>query len=85
MVRHVKAAHQCQESGETQDFNDELSYVMDGLDPAQSQSVRALSCLSLAQKCTASSFRMHLRAHGVLDKVFHQLRDAYEYPVSLNV
>ena len=78
----MKQAHECQESGETQEFNDELAYIMSGLDASQSLAVRSLSCLSLAQKCTASSFRMHLRAHGVLDKVFHKLHDAHNCPVS---
>ena len=42
VVRHVKQAHECQESGETQDFNDDLAFVLDGLDALQTFSVRSL-------------------------------------------
>lgn len=41
------------------------------------------SCLSLATKCTMASFRMHLRAHGVVAKVFSALHDAYTHAVRL--
>lgn len=40
------------------------------------------SAISLASKCSTSAFRMHIRAHGTLSKVFSALHDAPDYPVS---
>lgn len=33
MVRNVKKAHQIQESGEFQEFNDDVEYILDALQP----------------------------------------------------
>lgn len=40
------------------------------------------SCVGLAQKCTIPAFRMHLRAHGTVTKIFGCLQDAAADPVS---
>ncbi|ESO06517.1 hypothetical protein HELRODRAFT_160697 [Helobdella robusta] len=77
VVRDVKQAHECQESGETQEFEDDIEFIMDGLNPKQKLSISALSLLS---KCTSSVFRMHLRAHGTLSQVFKSLSDAPDCP-----
>ena len=39
------------------------------------------STISLASKCTMPAFRMHLRAHNTLIKVFSALQDSPKYPV----
>ena len=45
VVTHVKQAHEVLEHGETQDFNDELDYIMDGLGRQQPLPVRCLRCV----------------------------------------
>lgn len=101
MVRNVKKAHQIQEIGEFQEFNDDVEYILDALqvrilnffieyffqfEVLQSfdvifqdnnpMSTRCLSAITLASKCTAPAFRMHVRAHGTVAKFFRALHDA---------
>ncbi|XP_070545501.1 wings apart-like protein homolog [Ptychodera flava] len=80
VVKHVKQAHQCQESGESQEFIDDVEYLLDGLNDTETMSTRCLSAVSLASKCSVSSFRMHLRAHGMVSKIFTALHDAASNP-----
>ena len=42
VVANVKQAHECQEHGETQEFEDDIEYIMDGLDDSQPLPVRCL-------------------------------------------
>ena len=42
------------------------------------------SCIGLAQKSIMPPFRMHLRAHGTVAKMFGHLQDAITDPVSIN-
>lgn len=42
VVRNVKQAHQCHESGETQEFNDDIDYLIDGLGKYNSTGTRCL-------------------------------------------
>ena len=42
VVRNVKQAHECLELGESQQFFDEMEYLMDSLQPQQPLSVRCL-------------------------------------------
>lgn len=64
VIRNVKKAHQIQDSGEFQEFNDDVEYILGGLGATNSLSTRCLSTVTLASKCMEPSFRMHLRAHG---------------------
>ncbi|XP_022111890.1 wings apart-like protein homolog [Acanthaster planci] len=80
VVQHVKQATQCQESGESQQYADDIEYLRDGLDPMVSTSTRCLSTLSLVEKCAVPAFRLHLRAHGTISKLFAALRDADHFP-----
>ncbi|XP_071953094.1 wings apart-like protein homolog [Antedon mediterranea] len=80
VVKNVKQAHQCQESGESQQFFDDIEYLLDGLSNMEPTSVRCLSIISLASKCSAPSFRVHLRAHGTISKLFRELYDAESDP-----
>lgn len=76
VVRNVKKAHQIQEIGEFQEFNDDVEYLLDALQNNNPISTRCLSAITLASKCTAPAFRMHLRAHGTVQKFFSALHDA---------
>lgn len=40
------------------------------------------SVLNLAAKCMGPAFRIHLRAHGTMPKIFSALKDAASDPVS---
>ncbi|CAG9787264.1 unnamed protein product [Diatraea saccharalis] len=76
VVRNVKKAHQIQEIGEFQELNDDVEYLLDALQDNNPMSTRCLSAITLASKCTAPAFRMHLRAHGIVQKFFSALHDA---------
>ena len=49
VVRNVKQAHECLEHGETQDFQDDVDYIMDGLDDTQPMSIRCLRYRALTR------------------------------------
>ncbi|XP_017112846.1 protein wings apart-like [Drosophila elegans] len=76
VVRNVKTAHQIQEIGEYQEMDDDVEYILDALQPHNPPATRCLSALQLAAKCMMPSFRMHVRAHGVVTKFFKALSDA---------
>ncbi|UYV83202.1 WAPAL, partial [Cordylochernes scorpioides] len=76
VVKNVKQAHQCHESGETQEFNDDIEYLLESIQPANPTGARALGVLSFASKCMGPAFRIHLRAHGIIPKIFSALQDA---------
>ncbi|KAI5646934.1 wings apart-like protein regulation of heterochromatin domain-containing protein [Phthorimaea operculella] len=80
VVRNVKKAHQIQEIGEFQEFNDDIEYLLDALQDNNPVSTRCLSAITLASKCRAAAFRMHLRAHGTVQKFFSALHDATNDP-----
>lgn len=77
VVKNVKKTHQLQESGEFQEFNDDVEYFLDALRSSYPVPTRCLAALNLAQKCMVPSFRMHLRAHGTVIKFFSALSDAH--------
>lgn len=85
VVKNVKKTHQLQESGEFQEFNDDVEYFLDALRPSMPVSTRCLAALNLAQKCMVPAFRMHLRAHGTVIKFFSALSDAHSDHVSNSV
>lgn len=76
VVRNVKKAHQIQEIGEFQEMDDDVEYLLDALQPHIQVATRCLSALQLASKCMTPSFRMHIRAHGIVPKFFKALQDA---------
>ncbi|KAB7493973.1 Protein wings apart-like [Armadillidium nasatum] len=80
VIKNVKKTHQLQESGEFQEFNDDVEYFLDALRNSNSVSTRCLASLNLAQKCMTPAFRMHLRAHATVIKFFRALSDAPSYP-----
>lgn len=80
VVRNVKKAHQIQEIGEFQEMDDDVEYILSALQPDNQMATRCLSALQLASKCMIPSFRMHVRAHGIVTKFFKALSDATEDP-----
>lgn len=78
----MKKAHQIQESGEFQEFNDDVDYILDALQDNNPIGTRCLSAITLATKCTEPAFRMHVRAHGTVTKFFKALHDATKDQVS---
>lgn len=44
VVHNVKEAHECQEYGETQEFHDDVDYILDGLQSSQPLATRCLRC-----------------------------------------
>uniref|UniRef100_W8BN50 Protein wings apart-like n=1 Tax=Ceratitis capitata TaxID=7213 RepID=W8BN50_CERCA len=76
VVRNVKTAHQIQEIGEYQEMDDDVEYILDALQPHNPTPTRCLSALQLASKCMIPTFRMHVRAHGIVTKFFKALSDA---------
>ena len=80
VIKKTKMAHQIQDSGEFQEFNDDVEYIQEGLGIHNNLSTRCLSTVTLASKCMEPPFRMHLRAHGTVTKLFLELKDAPKIP-----
>ena len=57
VIKNVKKAHQIQDSGEFQEFNDDVEYIMEGLQSNHTISTRCLSTVTLATKCMEPPFR----------------------------
>ncbi|XP_030060849.1 wings apart-like protein homolog [Microcaecilia unicolor] len=79
VVQHVKHFNDVVEFGENQEFSDDIEYLLSGLKCNQPINTRCLSVISLATKCAMPSFRMHLRAHGMVAMVFKTLDDAQHH------
>ena len=80
VIKKTKKAHQIQDSGEFQEFNDDVDYIQEGLGRHNNLSTRCLSTVTLASKCMEPPFRMHLRAHGTVTTFFQELKDAPDNP-----
>eukprot|EP00112_Aurelia_sp_Birch-Aquarium-sp1_P003531 Seg1394.14 transcript_id=Seg1394.14/GoldUCD/mRNA.D3Y31 product="Wings apart-like protein" protein_id=Seg1394.14/GoldUCD/D3Y31 len=76
IVRNTKQAQESVEFGESQQFKDDMEYLLDGISDTNTLSTRCLSLLELASKCSKSAFRMNLRAHGTITVIFQKLTDA---------
>nr|XP_048277164.1 wings apart-like protein homolog isoform X3 [Myodes glareolus] len=79
VVQHVKHFNDVVEFGENQEFTDDIEYLLSGLKSTQPLNTRCLSVISLATKCAMPSFRMHLRAHGMVAMVFKTLDDSQHH------
>ena len=42
VVKNVKEAHECQEHGETQEFDDDIEYLLAGIESIEPMSTRCL-------------------------------------------
>ncbi|KAL0615767.1 Wings apart-like protein-like protein, partial [Plecturocebus cupreus] len=79
VVQHVKHFNDVVEFGENQEFTDDIEYLLSDLKSTQPLNTRCLSVISLATKCAMPSFRMHLRAHGMVAMVFKTLDDSQHH------
>ncbi|CAI4229564.1 unnamed protein product [Auanema sp. JU1783] len=75
-VRNVKDAHQCLESGEHDDFKQDLEYIMSTMKADSSLNIKCLSALSLAKKCVSSEFRQFIRSEGQVAAIFKNMGEA---------
>jgi len=76
VIKNVKKGHELNDQGEDQEFQDDVEYIVDGLNAENSIPLRCMVTISLASKCMKPNFRMHLRAHSVVDQFFSKLQDA---------
>lgn len=79
-VRNVKKAHQIQESGEAQEMDDDVEYLLESVQSHNPSQTRCLSAIGIAAKCLAPAFRMHIRAQGIVSKFFTALEDSPSDP-----
>uniref|UniRef100_A0A1I7WCW4 WAPL domain-containing protein n=1 Tax=Heterorhabditis bacteriophora TaxID=37862 RepID=A0A1I7WCW4_HETBA len=75
-VRNVKEAYQCLESGEHDDFKQDIEYILSTMNGDSSINVKCLSALSLARKCISAEFRQFIRSEGMVNSLFKGLADA---------
>ncbi|VDM53060.1 unnamed protein product [Angiostrongylus costaricensis] len=75
-VHRVKEAHQCLESGEHDDFKQDIEYILSTMNSDASTNVKCLSTLSLGRKCVSSEFRQFLRSEGLISNVLKCLTDS---------
>jgi len=78
VVKNTKQAYQCLEYGETQKYKDDLEFLLEGLQKCHKLMTRCLSAIELAKKCLSPNFRMHIKAHGIVEAIFDVLQDALE-------
>lgn len=72
----IRKAHQCHESGESNQLDKDIEYFIEGLDKKHNTNYRCLHLLGLAEKIMSVEYRMHLRAHEVMPKIMTHLDDA---------
>lgn len=77
----IRKAHQCHESGESNQMDTDIEYYIESLDKEKNKNdIRCLSLLGLAKKVTSIEYRMHLRAHDDMPRIMTRLIDAPEDP-----
>ncbi|KAH7725560.1 Protein WAPL-1 a [Aphelenchoides avenae] len=73
-----KYAQKCLESGEMDDFKQELDYIMGTLaDEKATVNLKCLSAIQLARKCISSDFRRFVRAQNMLPGILAALKDSH--------
>ncbi|EYC33754.1 hypothetical protein Y032_0002g968 [Ancylostoma ceylanicum] len=75
-IHRVKEAHQCLESGEHDDFKQDIEYILSTMKGNASINIKCLSTLSLARKCVSPEFRQFIRSEGLVANVFKGLAEA---------
>lgn len=77
----VRKAHQCHESGESNQMDTDIEYFIESLDKEKNRNdIRCLSLLGLAKKVMSIEYRMHLRAHDDMPRIMTKLIDAPDDP-----
>lgn len=73
----ARKAHQCHESGESNQMDTDIEYFIESLDKEKNRNdIRCLSLLGLAKKVMSIEYRMHLRAHDDMPRIMSKLVDA---------
>ena len=80
VVKRVKKANQCHDLGETEQFDGDIKFYLDGIESKNGNPLRCLSILGLAQQTLRPEFRLHLRAHDDMPKIISALKDAPKDP-----
>ncbi|KJH42499.1 hypothetical protein DICVIV_11508 [Dictyocaulus viviparus] len=75
-INRVKEAHQCLESGEHDDFKQDIEYILSTMSSDTTITMKCLSTLSLARKCVSFEFRQFVRSEGLVANVFRGFADA---------
>ncbi|VDP42968.1 unnamed protein product [Heligmosomoides polygyrus] len=75
-VNRVKEAHQCLESGEHDDFKQDIEYILSTMKGGAPVNIKCLSAVTLARKCVSSEFRQFVRSEGLVPSVFKGLAEA---------
>lgn len=77
----IRKAHQCHESGESNQMDTDIEYFIESLDKEKNKTdIRCLSLLGLAKKVMSIEYRMHLRAHDDMPRIMTKLIDAPDDP-----
>lgn len=77
----ARKAHQCHESGESNQMDTDIEYFIESLDKDMNKNdIRCLSLLGLAKKVMSIEYRMHLRAHDYMPRIMAKLLDAPDDP-----
>lgn len=77
----VRRAHQCHESGESNQMDTDIEYFIESLDKEKNNNdIRCLSILGLAKKVMSIEYRMHLRAHDDMPRIMNKITDAPDDP-----
>lgn len=77
----ARRAHQCHESGESNQMDTDIEYFIESLDKDNNRNdIRCLSLLGLAKKVMSIEYRLHLRAHEDMPRIMAKLTDAPDNP-----
>ncbi|XP_064390982.1 wings apart-like protein homolog [Halichondria panicea] len=80
IVRNVRQARECLEIGESQEFFDEVRYLLGSIKPAAPLKSRCLGTLNLADQFLDNDFSQQLRSQGFTSKIMALLSDCLEHP-----
>eukprot|EP00124_Ichthyophonus_hoferi_P000953 Ihof_evm14s41 gene=Ihof_evmTU14s41 len=80
-IKHLSSGLSSQHS--SQEYFDDVMFLLDGLQPHKTMSIRCNSAISLALSATCQEFRMHLRAHEIIPKIIEAFGDVAESNVFL--
>lgn len=76
-VRHVKEANELRESGEYDDFKQDLVYILSSLQSTDaSMKVKCLSAISLAKKCVSPNFRQFIKSQNMTKNIVRSLMES---------
>ncbi|TPX37552.1 hypothetical protein SmJEL517_g00619 [Synchytrium microbalum] len=71
--KNVKSTHEMRLAGEMKRFQDEMEYLLDGLQDGQPLGIVRTSCLAVSRKLLSSGFLAQVKAHDFLSRVYGRL------------